>query len=306
MVLLLVPYAAVLVFVVAVVARLVRIYSLPVHLRWELYPVAHERNAAYGGSFFEHLDWWRQPRPKSHLGELKVMVPEILFLAAVREHNRPLWARTFPFHFGLYLCAGLMALLLLGGILQAAGVTVGASAGFVGAAVHWLTVACAYAGTGLCLLGATALLLRRLTDAVLRSHSTPGDLANLVAFAVVTAVALLAFVVSDRDLALLRGFTQGVVTFKSAGAVPPLLGVAIVLASAMVAYVPTTHMSHFFTKWFMYHDIRWNDEVNTVGSKLEKRIQAQLAYKVDWAAPHIQGGGTKTWVDVATEEVARK
>ena len=112
--------------------------------------------------------------------------------------------------------------------------------------------------------------------------------------------------VSDRDLALLRGFTQGVVTFKPAGAVPPLLGVAIVLASAMVAYVPTTHMSHFFTKWFMYHDVRWNDEVNTVGSKLEKRIQAQLAYKVDWAAPHIQGGGTKTWVDVATEEVGKK
>jgi nitrate reductase gamma subunit len=306
MVLFLVPYAAVLVFVVAVVARLVRLWSMPVHLRWELYPVAHEPNAAHGGSFFEHLDWWRRPRPKSHLGELRVMVPEILFLAAVREHNRPLWARTFPFHFGLYLSGGLLALLLLGGTLQAAGVAVAPSAGLVGAAVHWLTLVCAYAGTTLCLLGALGLLARRLSDPALRDQSAPADLANLVAFALVTGVALAAFILVDRDLALLRSFTQRVVTLHPGGEVPPLLGAAIVLSAAMVAYVPTTHMSHFFTKWFMYHDVRWNDEVNTVGSKLEKRIQAQLAYKVDWAAPHIQGGGTKTWVDVATEEVAKK
>jgi nitrate reductase gamma subunit len=306
MVLTLVPYGAVLVFVVAVVARLVRIWSLPVHLRWELYPVAHEQNAAYGGSFFEHLDWWRRPRSKRHLGELKVMVPEILFLAAVREHNRSLWARTFPFHLGLYLSAGLLVLVLLGGILQAAGVTVGAAAGFGGAAVHWLTVGVGYAGAGLCLVGALALLVRRLTDPVLRAHSAPADLGNLVAFAAAAGVALLAFGVADRDLTLTRGFAQRVVTLSPAGEVPPLLAAAIVLSSAMVAYVPTTHMAHFFTKWFMYHDIRWNDEVNTVGSGLEKRIQAQLAYKVDWAAPHIQGGGTKTWVDVATEEVGKK
>ncbi|MBI5477520.1 MAG: respiratory nitrate reductase subunit gamma [Deltaproteobacteria bacterium] len=306
MLLYLVPFAAVAIFLVAVVARLVRIYSLPVHLRWELYPVAHEQNAAYGGSFFEHVDWWQQPRAKRHVGELKVMVPEILFLVGVREHNRPLWARTFPFHFGLYLSAGLIALLLLGGVLQAAGVTVAGSAGFPGAAVHWLTVVFAYAGTGLCLIGALALLLRRLSDPVLRTHSAPADLWNLVAFVATGGLALLAFLVCDRDLALLRGFTQRVVTFRLGGEVPTLLAIAIVAASAMVAYVPTTHMAHFFTKWFMYHDVRWNDEVNTVGSKLEKKIQAQLAYKVDWAAPHIQGGGTKTWVDVATEEVAKR
>ena len=300
------PLLAVVIFVVAVVARLVRIMSLPIHLRWELYPVAHEKNSAYGGSFLEHLDWWKQPREKSHLGELKVMVPEILLLKGVREHSRSLWARTFPFHLGLYFSAALIALLLLGGVVQAAGGTVAATAGFFGAALHWVTVACAYAGTGLCLVGALALLGRRLGDPVLRGYSARADLWNLVAFAATAALALVAFVVVDRDLALLRGFTQSLVTFKLAGEVPPLLGVAIVAASAMVAYVPTTHMAHFFTKWFMYHDVRWNDEANLVGSKLEKKIQAQLAYKVDWAAPHIQGGGTKTWVDVATEEVGKK
>jgi nitrate reductase gamma subunit len=302
----LVPYAAVAIFVVAVLARLVRIYSLPVHLRWELYPVAHEPNAAYGGSFFEHVDWWKKRRETSHIGELKVMVPEILLLKGVKEHNPSLWTRTFPFHFGIYLSAGLIVMLLVGGILQAAGVVVSPHGGVVGVTVHWLTVGLGYGGTGLCCLGALLLLARRLGDPVLRGYSAAADLWNLVFFVLAAGVSLVAFALVDRDLSLLRAYTQQVVTFKLSGEVPPLLAVAIVMASAVVAYVPTTHMSHFFTKWFMYHDIRWNDTPNVVGSKLEKKIQEQLAYKVDWAAPHIQGGGTKTWVDVATEEVAKK
>jgi hypothetical protein len=64
-------------------------------------------------------------------------------------------------------------------------------------------------------------------------------------------------------------------------------------------------MSHFFTKWFMYHDIRWNDVVNRRGSKLEAAIGRQLGQKVSWSAPHIRGEGKKTWVDVATEEVGK-
>jgi hypothetical protein len=61
-------------------------------------------------------------------------------------------------------------------------------------------------------------------------------------------------------------------------------------------------MSHFIGKYFAYHAIRWNDAPNLRGSPEEKTIQALLSQKVSWAAPHIQGGGTKTWVDVATEE----
>ena len=45
----------------------------------------------------------RRRREVSLFGELKVMVPEILFLVALREHNQKLWTRSFPFHFGLYL-----------------------------------------------------------------------------------------------------------------------------------------------------------------------------------------------------------
>jgi nitrate reductase gamma subunit len=306
MALVVVPWVALLVFVVAVVARIVRILSLPVHLRWELYPVAHEPNAAYGGSFLEHLDWWKRPRPKSHVGELRVMVPEILLLKGVWEHNRALWRRSFPFHFGLYCGAAFIALLVAGAVWQATGRPVTAGAGGLGAALYWLTPVAAVAGLALALSGAVGLLFRRLGDPALREHSSSGDFFNLLFFIATAAVGLLAILVEDRDLGGMRALAQGALTFHPVGDVPALSIVAAVLSCALFAYIPTTHMAHFFAKWFMYHDVRWDDEVNEVGSRLEQRIQRQLTYRVDWSAPHIAGGGRKTWADVATEEVAKK
>jgi hypothetical protein len=86
-------------------------------------------------------------------------------------------------------------------------------------------------------------------------------------------------------------------------AATPLMTAEIVLASLLVAYIPLTHMSHFFTKWFMYHDIRWSDEPNFRGGKIEKKVGKLLEYPVSWAAPHIRGDGKKNWVDVATSGV---
>ena len=110
-ILLVFPYAAVIIFLVAVAYRAAKISRLPMHLRWELYPVAHEKGrASYGGSYLEEPDWWTKPRESSLIGELKVMLPEIFLLAGVWEHNRKHWFRSFPFHVGLYLLAGLMVI----------------------------------------------------------------------------------------------------------------------------------------------------------------------------------------------------
>ena len=35
------------------------------------------------------------------------------------------------------------------------------------------------------------------------------------------------------------------------------------------------------------------------------RINRQLSYRVAWNAVHIQGGGKKTWVEVATQDVTK-
>ena len=307
--LILVPYLAVAVFVVAVVARWVKIARMPVHLRWELYPVAHEPNAGHGGSFFEHLDWWKRRPAVNRAREIKVMMPEMLMLSGVRAYDRALWLRTYPFHLGLYLSAGFLGLLLVGGLLVAG--VIPSREGLacpdeaVGPVLQTATTLAGVAGMVLLGLGAFALLLRRLKDPALRAHSAPADFANLIFFFGAASLGLVTFVVVDRDFSILRGFVATALTWGSGFDMPALVVAEIVVASALFAYIPLTHMSHFFTKWFMYHDIRWNDEVNRVGSPLEAAIGRQLAHKVSWNAPHIRGDGKKTWVDVATEEVGK-
>lgn len=308
--LLVIAYACAAAFLAAVVFRFVKISRMPMHLRWELYPVAHEKGKAhYGGSYLEESDWWTKSRGSSKLGELKVMIPEILLLAGVWEHNRSQWFRSFPFHFGVYMLAGLVGLLLLGGIATAAGVSVTPDGGFVWSAVYHLTYVVGFVGLGLCLIGSLALLARRMFDVDYAEYTKRGDYFNLAFFVVTVVVALGAHAVGDTDFSVLRGYVTQLVTFDFAGAnaggtsLMSLTGLEIVLGCLLFAYIPLTHMSHFFTKWFMYHDIRWSDEPNFKGSKIEKKIQEALAYPVSWSAPHIRGDGKKNWVDVATSGV---
>jgi nitrate reductase gamma subunit len=299
-----VTFAAAAVFLIAVVSRFVKYASLPIHLRWELYPVAHEKGRAhYGGSYLEELDWWTKSRESSIIGEMKVMVPEILLLAGVREHNKKHWLRSFPFHFGLYLLAGLLGLLFVGAIASVAGVNVSEEGSFFGKAVYHLTYVVGWMGLLLGLLGALALFARRAFDTDYREYTKGVDFFNLIFFIVTFVVAIAAHASGDLYFVQLRTYFENLITFNFAFSGGPLLAAEIVLASFLVAYIPLTHMSHFFTKWFMYHDIRWSDEPSFRGGKIEQKVGKALQYPVSWAAPHIRGDGKKNWVDVATSGV---
>ena len=298
-----VAYIAIGIFAIAVVARFLMWSRMPLHMRWELYPVAHEaKRAHYGGSYLEEVDWWKKPREKSLVGEMKVMLPEIFFL----EHNPKLWVRSFPFHFGLYLVIAAAALLIGAAILNAVASTL--MSGGLGTALQYLILACAVCGLGLGLLGALGLLHRRLTDPELKDFTTPADIFNLVFFVLAFGLALTSIALVDRDLARTMAFVQGLVTFSMApipgeGMQVVLPAASVVLLGALMAYIPLTHMSHFVAKFFAYHAIRWNDEPNLAGGEEEAAIQQVLGQKVTWAAPHINGNGDKTWVDLATEEM---
>ncbi len=300
----LVTYASLAVFVVAVVSRFVKYATLPIHLRWELYPVAHEKGRAdYGGSYFEEFEWWTKPRESSLIGEMKVMIPEILLLAGVREHNKKHWLRSFPFHFGLYMLAGLILLLFVGAVASTFGVSVSDQGGAAGKALYHLTTLTGWAGLGLGLLGSLALFARRVFNIDYREYTKSLDYINLIFFIVTFAVAMVSHGVGDPHFVQLRAFFEHLVTFNTAFEAAPLMAVEIVLGSLLEAYIPLTHMSHFFTKWFMYHGIRWSDEPSVPGGQIEKKVVKVLEYPVSWAAPHIRGDGKKNWVDVATSGV---
>jgi nitrate reductase gamma subunit len=297
-----VAYLAVIVFVVAVIARFAMWKRMPMHVRWELYPVPHEaKRAHYGGSYLEESEWWKKKREVSLIGELKVMIPEILFLVAVKEHNSKLWVRSFPFHFGLYLVGGCTGLLILTGILAA--ISPAIVAGGFGSFLHYLVMISGWAGLCLGVLGALGLLAKRLTDPDLKDFTSGADLFNLIFFIVAFGVSLVAVATADNDFSKVSLFVVNLVSFNTLD-IPDaqLLTISAILLSLLVAYIPVTHMSHFVGKYFAYHEIRWNDTPNLRGGPEEAKIQAVLSQKVTWSASHIQGNGKKSWVDLATEE----
>ena len=299
-------YAAIATLVVAVAGRAIRFFRLPVHLRWELYPVAHDlERVGHGGSYLEQLNWWTKPRHTSLVGELMVLLPEMLLIKALWENNRPLWYRSFPFHFGLYISIGAAGLLLLGAFAQLLGFPVNgtATAGIIGMALYYLPILAAYAGLGLAFLGAIVLLHRRLSSPELRNYASPSHIFNLAIFIAAFGLALLASVARDQDFSLARGFLRSLLSLNLAA---PLgsraVGLEVLAVSFLIAYVPLTHMSHFFMKYFTYHTVRWDDEPNLRGSKIEAEVQNLVKAPVTWAAPHLHADGKRNWLDIVTEE----
>jgi nitrate reductase gamma subunit len=55
-------------------------------------------------------------------------------------------------------------------------------------------------------------------------------------------------------------------------------------------------MVHFFSKYFTYHDVRWDDRPRVVGSGMDRRLAAALDFGVSWSAPHVGKGST--WAEV--------
>jgi nitrate reductase gamma subunit len=306
-----VAYATIIVFVVAVIARFAMWSRMPMHLRWELYPVAHEgKRARYGGSYLEEYEWWKKPREVSLVAEARAMFMEIVFLVALREHNRRHWNASFPFHFGLYLMIGATVLMMAGGVLRV--LAPGWMAGALGGAWQAITLVLAVAGLVLGLLGALGLLFRRLAAPELKDFTSGADIFNLVFFVVALGCALATFLAVDRDFRRIGFFVDNLVTFRMA--VPPgsgmeatLPALSAILLGVLLAYIPLTHMSHFVGKYFAYHAIRWNDEPNLPGGEEEATIEKLLNQPVGWSAPHIQSDGQqKTWAEAASDDLTKE
>jgi nitrate reductase gamma subunit len=269
------------VFVLGCAYRAYRYASAPEHLRWDLYPVAHEPSP-HGGSYLEEKEWWTKPRKTSLVGEAVFMAEEIFLLRGVFKHNRVLWWGSFPFHWGLYL----MVLTTFG--LLAAALDLGGPVGLAALALL------GGLGGALLTVGSLVLLFLRARDPRLRPYTAPVDLLNLGLLAVLGVLSVLVAVggmkpvaAAVADLARWRPLS-----------VSTLLGTQMVVASLFLLYLPATRMVHFFSKYFTYHAVRWDDRPRETGSALDRRLRAALEYGVDWSAPHVRTG--RTWAEVAT------
>ncbi len=295
------------IFGIAAGMRIYKQVTMPLHIRWELYPVKHEAGtkAEYGGSYMEEPNWWEKKQKRSLTNELKFMVPEILLLQGLREKNARLWNVSFPFHFGLYLLTGTFLLLLIGALGMIFGAHIAPGKGSVSSLIYYLTILTGFLGLTLGTVGSAALLRRRVKDPELGNYSGFADYLNLALFLVFFAVGLLAWLFYDHAFDGARAYVYALLTYGgNPGGMPidrSFLGrLTIVLAALLVAYIPLTHMSHMFMKYFIYHSVRWEDEPNLKGGRLEAAILNNLGFKPTWAGPHIASDGKKTWAEIAT------
>jgi nitrate reductase gamma subunit len=295
-----ITYLAIVIFVAAVIKRIAHYISNPLHVRWEIYPVPHEgKRSSYGGGYMEEVDWWKKKRENSRIGTLKAMASEILLLKAVWEYNRKLWFVTYPFHLGVYLMGALIGLLIIGAIAQLQGYSIGAS-GPTLTAVAALTNLIGPVGFFLAIIGAIGLIYKRINDPGLNNYTTVSHYFNLLLFIFTMGVAVLTWLFVDPTFTLSRTFVAGLISFKMTMINSSLFHLQVFLAAFTLAYIPLTHMSHFFMKLFLYHDIRWGDEPNINTPRTDEKIGVVLNYPVTWSAPHIAGHGKKTWAEVAT------
>ena len=272
----------------------------PMHARWELYPIPHEgAKAKHGGSYMEDTDCWKHEHKPNHLGDLGALLMEVLFLEATFKHNRPLWYRTYPFHLGLYMLMGGAIILIFTAILRMFGLDHETST------LIWLIYGLidiiSFVGC-LCLIGGgVGLIMRRVGDPGLRTFSTPEHFFDLGLFAFFGLTGFITWVTNPCFAELASDFVYNALTFNFESLGSGGFVLHMVIGFFLMLWIPITFMSHILLKYFLYHDIRWEDVATSMSKKRQDLINAALKYKVTWAAPHMNPKGEdKTWVDVAT------
>lgn len=297
-------YFAIAFFVVTISAKMIRIARMPVHLRWDLYPVPHEgRRSRYGGSYYEDINWWTKPRRFSIVADLKEVAREIIFIQSLFRHNRSLWFFSFPFHLGMYCLIALGTILTIraiwGGINNAA---MSSPAGLA-SIVHHLTIMLGLVGWILGIFGAAGLFFSRIVNPRLRSASNRSDYFNLILLLTIFISGLVSHLTADQVYGTLQNFIASTVRFQPANPLPTAVTAELWFIVVMMFYLPLTHMTHFIGKYFTYHRVRWEDHPNLRGSAIERAVADSLGREMTWQAPHIKTGSS--WADAASEDSPR-
>jgi nitrate reductase gamma subunit len=291
-------YLSGLVFVIAFAAKILKYATMPMHVRWELYPIPHE-GKEWGGSFYEEVDHWKKTRHKNHMAQYKFMVPEIFFIKALHEDNKPLWYWSFPFHMGLYLCIGGLAFLAIGAVLQILGMVPENSA--LASLFQSLTIVLAVPGYVLGTIGVLGLIVKRKTDSGLADVTAPIDFMNLIWLGLLFVTGFIVWL-QDPGFVVSRAYFVSLLTFSPMKEPMGLIHVINLLVFiGFWAYFPFTHMTHMVSKYFMWDKVKWDDDPNRGDPGMDSKIKKYLAYPVTWSAEHVDAqGGKKNWADVAT------
>ena len=292
-------YISYLFVIIAYTYKVVKVARMPMHLRWELYPVPHEVGHKYGGSYYEELDWWTKPRKTSRARDILSKLRDYFTFPGYFTRNKGYWIGLFPWHIGFYTIVLFHILSAFGALLMVtAGIQVSPESGnFAGPALYYLTIVIAAASFILGTIGCLVLLVQRIFDRELRTYATPSHYFNYLFFLAVFVSGLVAWLGFDPSLDHYRDYWTSVLTFKYM--VPPAAEyLHIILFSLFLIYLPFTRSTHYITNLIAYFGVLWEDTPNIRGNIPQDKIREALARPVSWSAPHIQQG--KSWGEVAT------
>jgi len=275
-----------------------KVARMPLHLRWELYPIAHEKGYKYGGSYFEELDWWTKPRQKSGIRSIIFKLRDYLIFPGYYRRNRGYWFGLYPWHIGFYLIVGFHILAFLGAlVILAAGLSITSeSVNILGRVIYYLTLVVAVGSFVTGSVGSIGLLIERLVNKDLRAYTSPSNYFNYLFFLIVFLSGLVAWYFFDPTLSSYREFWKSLITFQYMN-VEPATYTHLMLFSLFLIYLPFTRSTHYITKLFVFFGVFWDNAPNLKGSDMEKKVREVLNKPVSWSAPHIQSG--KRWSEVA-------
>ncbi|GAW91769.1 respiratory nitrate reductase subunit gamma [Calderihabitans maritimus] len=299
MLLLVFMYISLFAFIILSLSKAMKYAKMPMHSRWELYPVPKEKGRGeYGGSYYEEVKWWEKPRETSLAGEIKEMLKEMLFIKNLFINQRPLWWLSYALHLGIYLLALWTVLLFIGAITEIAGLPMvtetGVNKHWWAALIYYCTLFTGSIGTILAAVGAGGLFLKRVFNETLKKYTTPQEYFNLLFIFTVLVTGLIVWS-SDPAFNYGRDIMKRLLTFSAIQA-DTALTVHIVLLGLLLIYIPLSKMSHYVGKYFTFHKVLWDNDPNLPGSEVENKVKEAGRFKPSksWSAPHCKTGETNS------------
>jgi len=188
-------YIAIATFVITLLIRSFRYARMPIHLRWETYPVPHEEGKVV---------------------EFKELLSELLFIKRVFYNKPKLWLFTYPLHLGIYLILTWLTLLVIGSLATISGIL----RLNVVTPYHYLMSVVAYLGAGLILLGSISLILYRIINDEMRRYTVPIDYFNLILIALVAISGIVAWCSTDPLFVNAVQYVASLITFNIMTTIP--------------------------------------------------------------------------------------
>jgi nitrate reductase gamma subunit len=295
-VLALLTYVAYVFIIVMYTRKTVRYVKMPLHLRWDLYPVMHESKREHGGSYYEDLEWWTKPRRRNLISSILFILKDNFYLGEYFHVNRGYWLFLLPWHFGFLLIITLHILCFFAALAMVLGLSLSSESGTIlGKAFYYSILLTGVSSFVVGSFGSIGMVVKRLSDRNLRAYASPMHYFNYFFLLAVFLSGLYAWHFADPTFSGYREFWKGLITFSPKD-VELASAIHIALFALLLLYLPFTRSMHYITRFFAFLWVRWDDEPNLRESRIEKKLHKWLNQPVSWSASHVQSG--KRWNDL--------